>query len=151
MGLKSTIDVNGNHILAGGLKVQTTGGTPTYLNFFQDEYQHISNLTGAISVSNYTITIFKINKIAIINFPLITTGSALSGTTINFSTALSSIFRPIQTTYHVAEGVRNTAGSVLVSITNAGIITIYGDTNQNGFLNARPATLYTTNMILYTS
>lgn len=116
------------------------GGTASSLSYYE-EATLTSNTTGAATLSNYTVYIRKINDQTFLHFTPFTIPSAGTGNLV-FTTALATRFRPANLSQYVVQGGNGGGASPLViEITTAGNITIYGDTALNVFTPALAAYL----------
>lgn len=99
-------------------------------------YIFTTNISGALSVSNYTFPIRRmvINGVTVIDLFLKPfSGTASSSSTIVAATAIPSRFYPTTNVIVSGSGVRNTTLSTNVQISTAGIITFYGDSNGGNY------------------
>jgi hypothetical protein len=104
-------DFAGIKMFNSGLKLLTTGGTPTTLNYYE-EYTHTTTFTLNVETTTpVAIKVVRCGAMVILKFPIFTSvpGQATTGARFSGNTALPARFRPPDT-------VKNAGG-----VTNGGI------------------------------
>lgn len=132
-GISQLVMTNALVTFNTGIQLPTPGGTASTLDTYEVT-THVTNMTGALSITGYTIVVKKIGGEIFLTFPDIS-GTAIASANITAVTVLPARFRPAATERHVLQGVRITANPIVVEITATGGITIYGNTTLQTFLN----------------
>lgn len=95
-----------------GVAVDTSGGTPTVINYFE-ETTHSSVFTGAFTSGTITLRVKRLNNAVRVSFPQIQ-ATATATALLTMSTALPTRFRPAtEQTF----GIRGTTGGTIQMIT----------------------------------
>jgi hypothetical protein len=127
-----------NVTLTGELKLPTSGGTQSALNYYEDWTASGATIGNCVTATACNPRIVRVGKKCTIYFPGLALTSATSTNTMT-TTALPSRFYPANSNLRFLNSVINNSayqiGHIEVSSTT-GVITVYSDLNAGTFTNA---------------
>ena len=121
--------------LAAGVTFQTSGGTAAALNYYETS-THTTNWAGTAIAGPIAgnLSVSRIGGKVHLAFPQIQNDGGTLASTITMVTVLPARFRPATSSYFVLSGVNDEVNTtVLLFVTTAGDITIYGSVALGNF------------------
>lgn len=124
---------------AGGARFQTTGGTASSLNYYEENTGSVT-ASGALSGTvNYVV--IRIGKIVALQFTTVLSGTCSAN--VITTTAVTTRYRPTTNINQIVLVQNNAATAASLAVLDtSGILTIYGTAAQANFVNGAACTFF---------